>query len=352
MSGEHKCGYDPEKEKIITDCPEALNLLLLSAYWSILGYNIRASEGRPLIDEVGRVLVVTSSEKKLEGVHDFFSQHLGLIRGGEDVLVKPTPCPGCEPADDEAVLVAIDKAYRAIDHLCNGRSDQKEGAKAVVIGLDAVVRAGSIKLDGSPNLHHLINLSRIKDEEGNLRRHHLDQQVAKLREIYCNGPSVVEYDLAAVASVKIKNGSKKHQQVAMTGIRITIHLSKFDEETIENMYADPDVISELLGINAGLPIVDEGSPVLGKISQIEIRPLAPFLAPKANVNKGIQVGQLNRRVTNAQVDGLTLDMESLSQGEKDQVFANLRTWIINGIPPNFGALFTVDPKENGELKVV
>ena len=118
------------------------------------------------------------------------------------------------------------------------------------------------------------------------------------------------------------------------------------------MYSDRNVVPRLLKINAGLPIVDQGSPVLSKISQIEIRPLAPFLAPKANVSKGIQVGQLNRRVTNAQVDGLTLDMGSLTEEEKEQVFANLRTWIIKGIPPNFGALFTVDPQKNGELKVV
>lgn len=207
MFNELNSGYDPKNSEIITDCPDALKLLFLSAYWAILGdHDIKTEEGRLLIEGVGRVLVATSSKDKLDGVLDFFCKFLCFVRGENDILVKPTACPGCEPPDDEAVLVALDKAFRAIDHLCNGDSDLKEGAKAVVVGLDAVVRAGAMKPDGSLELQHLINLSRIKDDRGDIS---LDKQVAMLREIYCTGPSVVEYDLAAVASVRIKDDPKK-----------------------------------------------------------------------------------------------------------------------------------------------
>lgn len=351
MGPEIGSGYDPKNHEIIVDSDGALNFLLASAYWLILSEAAITQQSIcPLLEDVGRIFVATTSSKKLEAVEDFFT-NFSIIRGGEFVETNPIPTPGSEPPDEEAILVASDKVVRAIAHLTSRECDQRPGPRAAVIGLDTVVRARNIM---SPKFTHLFNLSRIKDKEGNLRKCHLDERAAELREIYCNGPSIVEYDIAAVVSVKVNgNGRNKNRQVAMTGIRITIHLDQIDEETLNQIYSDPDQISKIIGINAGLPVADEGSPILKRITKVEVRPLAKFAVRRPNKGKGYQIGQIDPTINTESIkNAVVIDVIQLSQKQRDELFAIMRTWIIGNVPPNFGALFTVDPEINGELKVV
>lgn len=160
----------------------------------------------PLLEGVGRVLVATENEKKLQAVRDLLNLY-PVIRGTDVLAPQAHEFTGEEPPWDNAVLVARDKVENVVNQI-----RRTPGPETLVIASDIV-----IWFNGKPYQ----NLSRVKP----LTREREEEEVRHLQSVVSQEFEVM-WDVATAAS--------------RPGLRVTLadrHVARFSP-------IHPDRVSE------------------------------------------------------------------------------------------------------------
>lgn len=346
--------YNPDTRRIEGDTSnsEAVQLFLASTFWVFIEEHQKQFFDLPMLKGVSRVIFGSTNEHKLRGFNRLMANvrrvlkgdhQLVLQQGFESKTIKPK---GDEPAANEAILVAIDKVRRAVQALktnrrCKNRGcptgATREGGPAVVYATDVVI---GVKKNGVTE--HMLNLSRTLDEAGGASKSLIDDQVRTLQSAYSEGPTVIEYQVAA--AISRKNGGKP-KEVA-TGIVVRLHFDEIPEKEVETVFKKS--IPGVFGMNAGLPLVD--GPMLKYLRRIEVAPLGRFV----NTYNSEDSGKLLAEETDS-LEFIGCNLEELTIEKQNELFESLKIWVVEALPPSAMALFMGGTKtsiKSGVIEVV
>ena len=255
------------KELFSAGCPESPSQefltdgILLQALMALLDegekdngtekYDQVINEASKLFRLFSLVVIATKNPIKCKSAEQLVSM---LIPRDQDFKFGTLSTGKEEPDIDNAAAVAFHKVQSVVDRLI--KEVRNQGGNSLVLGTDVVVRV---------NGEHLMNLSRVDRVTGDILTYHKEN----LKRIYSKkGEVILEYDVALAFSAKVSG--KVYQGVV--GNRIVMTLDRISDREIDELF-HPNNISKLMGINAGLPIVDG---FYGRVKSIKVYDLANF----------------------------------------------------------------------------
>lgn len=328
--------YNPETGEL----NQADVQLLLMLYWEL-------TQGlETLTKEFGVIAVATLHNlQKIDGAR-LFGEALEIMRAdGRMADVVPVEPLGVEPADSEAMAVAIDKILRSIQELMlNQKSSElakKLNGNNLLVASDIVLwvtkNGGRFSYNNSI---HMLNLSRQE-----INKESIEKQRETLKSLYCEGPFTLTYDIAYAATEIVHDNSKKSKnkpysnsgEIRATGVRLHVSFDPINPEEIDQLFKRID--TRLFHINAGLPFFDLDTPQFRRfIRSVAVEPLKPFVHQKNTRSTDFQPGYLNRNVLGNPESLVRIDVADLSSEEQKTLFEVLSHWVIKAVPPTAPAL--------------
>lgn len=330
--------------------------LLLAWFWNL----VREQEVQT--PEYGVVAVATLHNlQKINGARLFAAASKIMQVGGRIAETIPVPVPGDEPADSDAMAVAIDKILRLVAELLERQKHsslaKKLNGRNLVVASDVVLW---VTRNGDPfsydESEHMLNLSRQPVNAESLKK-----QRERLKELYCSGPFTMTYDIAYAAAEVEHDSSKKARsrpysvsdEIRATGVRVHIRFNAINEDLIDKYFNKEQIDPRLPYINAGVPFFDKDTPEFRQfMTEVTVEPLKPYVHQTSTHDGEFKAGYLNRGIKPRTAASFSLTVEELDQIEREQLYEVLNNWIIKAVPPTAPALLQNFGYNSGRQRVV
>lgn len=286
--------------------------------------SIEDGEDLPL----GKIVFASTNLRKLKGGQLLIDRLNSIFKNAQLTSIMTVRVPGEEPLEDKAGDVATHKVKTLLEQM--EQTPEESGLypelnhRSVVFSSDVVARI----INGSGNVEHLLNLSRITDA-GELV--HVRSFIQELNQRYTEGPFTLQYDIANAATMiqrsETEGGGETitvSPHIHTEAVRVSVSFRTLPPQLIEQHFArvqteyatgdDLRAADVDPGINVGLPIFDQESLFLEFI-------------------ESVQLESLSAQGDASWFEPYQVSISELSSEQKDQLFDSLMVWIAYGIAP-------------------